>query len=208
MATHPRYHGPVDPAQRHYVFGYGSLLDRGDGGSELAGGPYMCDLSGYRRTWNVAMDNTRSIPGYKYYVDRATGERAPWYVAFLNIVPDSDATVNGVVFEASHSLLTRLDQRERNYTRIDVSAGLSDTVDGTVWAYVGSDAAIERFRIGYRTGRAVISRDYYEGVCGNFAELGAGALQRFVELTDGAPCPMRELRRVDYPAGVPLPGHA
>lgn len=149
------------------------------------------------------MDNTRTLPGYKYYIDPATGARGAWFVTFLNIVPDSQATVNGVAFEISDRLLERLDERERNYTRVDISADLSRPVDGSVWAYVGTDAAVGRFREGHRAHRAVISREYHEGVQAHFAALGDDALDRFTELTDHPPCPVIDLQRVDYP---PSPG--
>jgi gamma-glutamylcyclotransferase (GGCT)/AIG2-like uncharacterized protein YtfP len=174
-----------------YVFGYGSLLER----REHA----LCELTGFRRTWNVAMDNRRTLRGYKHYVDRATGARRPWFVTFLNIVRDPGATVNGVMFEVDDPLLERLDRRERNYERVDVSANVSPGVDGQVWAYAGSRAAVERFRLGCDAGRAVVSRDYYERVRGDFSRVASDALRRFDELTDALPCPMLDLRRIDHP---------
>jgi cation transport regulator ChaC len=180
-------------AAREYVFGYGSLLERASGG-----GPRVCELGGYRRTWNVAMDNSRTIPGYKHYVDGATGERRPWFVTFLNLVRDEQARVNGLLFAADASLLEQLDRRERNYERVDVSDAVLEPVDGQVWAYVGLQDAVRRFELGRRTARAVISREYHERVCDDFA--GAGALQRFEELTDPPSCPILDLRRIDHPA--------
>ncbi len=177
------------------MFGYGSLLERVLGGRDV-----VCELDGYRRTWNVAMDNSRTIPGYKHYVDEATGERKPWFVTFLNIVPDERACVNGVLFAADTPLLERLDLRERNYERVDVSARLREPPDGQVWAYVGVADAVGRFELGRRTGRGVISREYYARVRADFA--GAGALERFDELTDPPPCPILALRRIDHPAPV------
>jgi gamma-glutamylcyclotransferase (GGCT)/AIG2-like uncharacterized protein YtfP len=174
-----------------YVFGYGSLLERPE--------PVPCELTGFRRTWNVAMDNRRTIAGYKHYVDRASGARGPWFVTFLNIVRDPASTVNGVLLEADEATLERLDRRERNYERVDVSAHASPPADGRVWAYLGSRAALERFRLGCRTGRAVVSRDYYERVRRDFAGVGNDALRRFDELTDDVPCPILDLRRIDHP---------
>jgi gamma-glutamylcyclotransferase (GGCT)/AIG2-like uncharacterized protein YtfP len=178
---------------RHYVFGYGSLLERASG-EEVR----VCELAGYRRTWNVAMDNSRTIPGYKHYVDAESGERRPWFVTFLNIVRDADARVNGVLLSADASLLERLDRRERNYERTDVTDGLRETVDGKAWAYVGLPDAVRRFELGRRLGRAVISREYHERVRDDFTS--AGALERFEELTEAPPCPILDLRRIDHPA--------
>ena len=180
-----------------YVFGYGSLLDRRAIDEAAGGDPLVCALTSYRRTWNVAMENARTIPGYKYYVDPATAARPEYFVTFLNIVPDPETSVNGVILEATRDVIERWDRRERNYQRIDVSADLSPAVDARVWAYAGSAAAVRRFRVGLRTRRAVISRGYYEGVLSDFASLGPGALQTFIDLTDPAPCPIVDLRRVD-----------
>jgi dephospho-CoA kinase len=181
-------------AHRHYVFGYGSLLER----HGRSGGPMICELEGYRRVWNVAMDNSQTIPGYKHYVARDTGARGAWFVTFLNIVPDPDATVNGVLFEVDEELLERLDRRERNYERIEVSSQIAGGVDGRVWAYVGSRDAVRRFELGCQTGRAVISRGYRDRVRKDFAAAGDGTLSRFDDLTDPLPCPILDLRRVDH----------
>src|SRR4051794_32580383 len=102
---------------RAFVFGYGSLLD-GAGGEP-------CVLQGFRRGWTVAMDNRRTLPGYRYFLDAATGERPPVYVAFLDIRPCAGARVNGIVFPAD---LAVLDARERNYAREDVTALLDADV--------------------------------------------------------------------------------
>ena len=76
-----------------FVFGYGSLVRRPGG--------IPCHLLGHRRAWNVAMDNRRTIPGYKYYVDPETGERPPVRVTFLNLYPAAEGQVNGVaLFES------------------------------------------------------------------------------------------------------------
>jgi hypothetical protein len=182
--------------ERHYVFGYGSLLERLDGDH---GGPIVCRLSNYRRTWNVAMDNARTVPGYKYYVDPATGVRPRWFVTFLNIVPDPAASANGVAFEVTERELAHLDRRERNYDRIDVSGAVSLPVDGRVWAYAGSAAAVARFELGRGTGRAMVHRRYYESVRDDFACVGPGALAEFNQSTDPPPCPLIDLERVDLP---------
>jgi cation transport regulator ChaC len=190
---------PAGANDLHHVFGYGSLLEL-HRVSPDAGPPVVCELGGYRRTWNVAMDNRQTLPGYKHYVDRETGARGSWFVTFLNIVPDADATVNGVMFDVDDAALERLDQRERNYDRVDLSGALAEAVDGPVWTYVGSAAAARRFRIGCLTDRAVISRDYYDSVRKDFARLGSDALARYADLTDPVPCPMLDLRRIDHEA--------
>jgi hypothetical protein len=146
------------------------------------------------------MDNTRTLPGYKYYVDPRTGDRPGVFVVFLDIAPEPSGRVNGLMFDVAGEELGVLDRRERNYGRVDVTAALTKPVDGAVWAYSGTPEARERFRHGLRTGRAVISREYYEQVLMGFGELGSNAAAEFRALTDAPPCPIVELRRVDLPA--------
>jgi Gamma-glutamyl cyclotransferase, AIG2-like len=185
-----------------YLFAYGSLLGRGDGRGGEGPRPEQLQpalLAGYRRTWNVAMDNSQSIPGYKQYLDPATGEPAPGFVVFLNIVADDQRRVNGALMQVSASQLVALDQRERNYERTDVSAALVDAVPGTVWAYLGSSDALARFRAGQRTRTAMIDRAYLEAVRRGFATLGQDTAALFDALTDPPPCPVMALRRVAVP---------
>ncbi len=155
-----------------FVFGYGSLVRRPDG--------IPCHLLGHRRAWNVAMDNRRTIPGYKYYVDPDTGERPPVHVTFLNLYPTAEGQVNGIAFPVTAEALDELDRRERNYDRVDVTALIDADLDGTVWTYLGSEAARERFA-------------------------AAGGLDEFDRSTDPVSVPLRRLTRVDVPPPPPAP---
>jgi cation transport regulator ChaC len=155
---------------RVLVFGYGSLAP---------GGGTPARLHGYRRAWNVAMDNRATIPGYKYYVD-AAGRRPEVFVTFLNLVPGDG--VDGVVFEADRAAL---DARERNYRRVDVSDRVE--LPGPVYAYIGLDEAVARFEAGHREGRAVAQRAYVESV--------RGIAEPPPEL------PVLDLTRIDLPVG-------
>ena len=115
-------------------------------------------LRDHRRGWGVAMDNRRTIPGYKFYVDPATGERPAVFVTFVCIWVEPGASVAGVVFEVDDDGLAALDRRERNYDRRDVSAHVDG--DGPVWAYLASDAGRSRFAAGRAAGIAVVSEEY------------------------------------------------
>jgi cation transport regulator ChaC len=176
---------------RTFVFGYGSLLRRPGG--------IPCRLLGHRRAWDVAMDNRRTIPGYKYYVDPDTGSRPAVYVTFLSIHPAAGGRVNGVAFPVTAEALGELDRRERNYERIDVTGLLDAGLGGTVWTYLGSEAARERFA----AGAAVVAQDYYDAVRGDFA--AAGGLDEFERSTDPLTVPLRRLARVDVPPPPPAP---
>jgi gamma-glutamylcyclotransferase (GGCT)/AIG2-like uncharacterized protein YtfP len=139
------------------VFAYGSV-------ARIAERP--CVLRDHRLGWGVAMDNRRTIPGYKYYVDPETGERPAVYVAFLSIWPEPGAQVRGVAFEVDDAALAALDGRERNYDRREVTALVEPPLDGPVWAYVGSAAGRARCAAGRAAGTAVVAREYLELVPG------------------------------------------
>jgi cation transport regulator ChaC len=157
------------------VFGYGSLVDALEAGGSSA------ELRGYRRRWQVAMDNTRDLPGYKHYLDPETGERPAVYVAYLDLAPRPGSSVKGVVFPVDAPGLAALDRRERNYERREVGDHLDPPAEGRLWAYFGTAAARERFERGQTAGTAVVDRAYFERVRDSPAP----------------PVPVVRLRRVD-----------
>lgn len=181
---------------REFVFGYGSLLRP----REMRGDATPGILRGFRRGWNVAMDNRRDLPGYKYYVDEATGERPEIYVTFLNIWEQEGATVNGLAFPVGPDTLDVLDDRERNYARQDVTEHVAADLDGRVWAYVGTADARERFETGRAAGTSVVSAAYERKVRQDFGTFGADWLELFDATTDERAVPLRRLRRIEIPA--------
>jgi hypothetical protein len=161
------------PMQRGFVFGYGSLA------AELACVPgreprdegFLADLPGFARGWGVAMDNRRDLSGYKYYT-AADGTRPPVFVSFLDVAPVAGSvSVNGLCLPVDADELTRLDRRERNYARCDVSDRI-DARGAPVWVYVGTPGARERLRSARRAGSAVIAAAYLRAVRAAFANLG------------------------------------
>lgn len=167
---------PSDHCPAQFVFAYGSLA------ADLGGA--LAELRGRRRVWGVAMDNSRDLPAYKHYLRREDGSRPDVCVAFLDLVAEAGCVVNGVCVAVDDATLAALDERERNYHRIDVSTALTPAARGTVWAYVGSPESRARLRAARARGRAVISRDYLRDVKAGFAALGApqlAALERSVD---------------------------
>jgi gamma-glutamylcyclotransferase (GGCT)/AIG2-like uncharacterized protein YtfP len=163
------------------VFAYGSLV--------AAGGP-VATLPGHRRTWGVAMDNAQALPGYKRYRDRSDGAFPDVRVAFLDVVPDPAAAVDGVLLAGDAAALAALDARERNYVRVAV-----ELADGeAAWCYVGSADGRTRAR----REPVVAQRAYVAAVRAAFAALGAGALGRYEASTD-APPPQLALVREELP---------
>ncbi len=166
----------LNAGKAQFVFGYGSLTARPGPvpTRELKKSGFVADLVGLCRTWGVAMDNRRDLPGYKFYTDVA-GDRPQVCVAYLDLVAAPDdpaAAVNGLCLPVDHRLLSELDRRERNYERTDVSDRVA-AGGARVWAYVGSAAARERLAAGRRDGTAVIDAGYVRTVEAGFAALGA-----------------------------------
>lgn len=184
----------------NYVFGYGSIVDPRRlktflGRTRFAPADYhFCRLPGYRRVWNVAMNNQVDIPGYKYYLDKRTGQRPPIFVTFLNVYPCSNQAIDGLLFGVTAAELNRLDRRERNYERIRVETQISRPTAGRVWLYRGRPEAKARFQTGVRQQRAVISKDYHDLVANAFAGFGEAALTDYLASTDAPTVPLQDLQ--------------
>jgi hypothetical protein len=173
-----------------YVFGYGSLA------AQRRTEGFVAELAGYARGWGVAMDNTRDLPGYKWYADGGGGRPAV-FVTFLDIAESSGGAVNGLCLPVTDAELPALDARERNYERIDVSERIGS--GARVWAYVGSMAGRERLRRGRAAGTAVIARDYLVGVRAAFQALGPRAWARCESSLDPGGLPVVALTRHELP---------
>lgn len=164
---------------RDFVFGYGSLAAELPfvPGREPCETGFVADLPGFARGWGVAMDNRRDLPGYKYYT-ASDGTRPQVFVSFLDVAPIAGTgAVNGLCLPVGAEQLTRLDRRERNYARLDVSDRI-DAGGARVWVYVGTPDARERLRSARRAGSAVIAAAYLRAVEAGFAALGAEELAR------------------------------
>ncbi len=189
-----------------WVFGYGSLVDPASLARTLGREewvtedfPWVC-LEGYRRTWGVAMDNRRAIPGYKRY----RGEDGSWpevFVAFLDIEPAPGEQVWGVLARVTEDELHRLQRRERNYRLEAVGEHIVNRPPGAqVFAFVGLPEARERLAQGRRDGSAVIGRDYAQAVEAAFRRRGRAAWAHYRDHTHGGDdLPRLVLRRESVP---------
>ncbi len=185
---------------RDFVFGYGSLAAELPfvPGREPRDEGFVADLPGFARGWGVAMDNRRDLPGYKYYT-ATDGTRPPVFVSFLDVAPVAgDAAVNGLCLPVDAARLGRLDLRERNYSRLDVSDRI-DAGGARVWVYEGTPAARERLRGARGDGRAVIDAGYLEAVGRAFAALGAHELALCRPSLAPGDLPVVELVRHELP---------
>jgi hypothetical protein len=179
-----------------HVFGYASLVHR----AAAAG---LATLRGHRRVWGVAMDNRVAVPGYKVY-ESPDGRRPAVAVAFLDVAPAPGARITGTLLAVGADELRALDERERQYRRIEVTAAIDAAAlpraDARVWTYVGRREGRERVRRGRQGDAAVvIQRAYLERVRGAFRALGPAQARHFAASTEPPPFPVRELSRVDLP---------
>ena len=174
-----------------WLFAYGSLLPAG--ATALPAEARPCRLTGWRRSWGVAMDNGVDLPGYKHFVTPG-GERPALMVAFLDIAPEPAAGVNGTALPVSDAELPGLDERERNYERVEVTEQIDAGLPGRVWAYAGLDAARERLALGRREGRLAIASSYHARVLAGFDLLGQR--DAFARLTAPMPAPVVDLEVV------------
>ncbi len=181
-----------------WVFGYGSLvspaslgatLDRGvdtasDGWSEAT-------LAGWGRRWNYGV-------GHWYGVHQQPdgAERTVTIVA-LGLAAAAAASTNGIVVRVDDEELARLDRRERDYDRVDVTDLVTAPVQlaGRVVTYVPRPAAVERYEAARDAGSAAIEQRYWDLVAGAFADLGADRLERYVRTTPPPDVPVLVLDR-------------
>jgi hypothetical protein len=177
-----------------YVFGYGSLA------RDLLAHVTVARLTGYRRAFGVAADNSEEIAGYKRYRLAGDDSYPAIHVAFLDIFEAPGGSVNGVLAPIDPAALADLDRRERNYDRIDVTAAIDSPPDGRVWAYRGSMDGRARLEAGIAAGTAVVQRSYLDHVRAGFRRLGEDEQARFLATSDLDGLPLLDLERVDIPA--------
>jgi hypothetical protein len=175
-----------------FLFVYGSLVVPAD---EAHGA--VITLRDHVRDWSVAMDNRLTLPGYKYYT--LDSERPACHVAFLTVVPQAGATVNGVAVPADEAALARYDHRERNYERVDVTDLVAPAPAGRVWTYVASAAGTRRYERALAEGSGVVHEGYLDAVQAGFAALGEEELARYRASTRPPPFPVLPLERHNVP---------
>lgn len=143
--------------ERSFVFGYGSLVAGNERG-------HVARLRGHTRVWGVAMDNRVDIPGYKSYRLRSDASRPAVFIAFVDIEPDPAGVVTGVCMPVADAELLALDERERNYDRIDVTDAVDGAPGGRVFAYRGSQDGRGRLHEGVAAGQAAVGHEYLAAV--------------------------------------------
>ncbi len=188
--------------QKHYVFGYGSLvslksLENSLNRSTDSQMNYRnCYLHDYARVWNLGMDNAVVVPNYKSYIEPKTQARPNVFITFLNSQRSPKSKIYGILFEVSEDELDKLDSRERNYSRVDVTEFLECDIDGIGWVYTGMKDSILAFEHAASANRSVIPSSYLETVTSAYDSLAVGRLDEFHQSTISNSLPTMDLQLV------------
>jgi len=167
------------------VFGYGSLLSIASLESTLGrryeASRVLCEVRGWRRTWDVAMPNN------KYYAQCPEGPVRPKRVIYLNVRPDVSGSVNGILFVISADELAAYDRREWIYSRTRVNQGLIGVrvTGGDAWLYVGRPEYLFPAPLSWRDGG--IRRTYLQMLAAAHGEFGDVFRDRFEASTQSVP---------------------
>jgi len=164
-----------------WFFGYGSLVNRA---THAYGGGQPARLHGWRRAW------------------RATDARA---VAYLTIVPDAGAVIDGLMAPVPGGDWAALDRREAAYDRLDGQDVRHDAP---------ARPGVSVYAIGAGRSRAAsrgqpVLLSYLDVVVQGFlAEFGPAGVARFFASTDGWDTPILNDRAAPrYPRAQVLSAH-
>jgi cation transport regulator ChaC len=172
-----------DEHQDIFVFTYGSMVNVDSIASTLdyrpapPNGPTAATLAGFERRWNVGVSATsRNDRVYQ----RSDGTPFTGMLAYLGIAPSEGSRCGGAVYRISSHDLWRLDLRELNYTRLDVTervTWLGKPAGCLVYTYVPKDEVKHRLTDNGQV--AVIRQGYSKLVRDGFTALGAEALDDY-----------------------------
>jgi cation transport regulator ChaC len=190
-----------------WVFGYGSLVSPPSIARTLErevvapGDRSIAVLRGYGRRWNYGSLHLRA----RWELDGSSVESG--IVVSLGLAR-ADESCNGVVVRVSEGELGRLDWRERDYERTDVTslvslvsgAGAGWSGQRRVFTYVPRPGAVARYERARDDGCAAVRRDYVELVRQAFGELGPEHLDEYERTTPEPDVPVLDLEVLDTTA--------
>ena len=167
---------------RTWVFGYGSLVSPVSMASTIGRRVeehevVVTHLTGFGRRWNYGSMHLRG----DWHHDGVTVRQG--LVVSLGLVVAAEEECNGVAVRVSDDELAKLDWRERDYERTDVT----DLVNSAATTFAGDrvvtsvprQSAIERYEVARDQRRAAIRRSYWDLVSDAFAALGGDHPERY-----------------------------
>lgn len=187
-----------------WVFGYGSLVSPTSLGSTLGRTPtrgvdfIAAECDGWERRWNYGHPMTGSV------YSGSDVDQIDTVIA-LGIAEVAGACMNGVIARVDDAELERLDRRERNYDRVDVTGGVRLLEDGPwvpserVITYVPRQSALDIYTDARDRDRAGIEIRYWDLVNNAFDALLPGQRDRFRLTTPAPDVPVVDVSRVDPP---------
>ncbi len=128
----PIEHVDSKKASPVYVFGYGSLINPKSVQKTLGRELRIEDLLVGR-----IHDHVRKWQLVDWVIIEGFNEERSVPAVFLDLVRHEGAWVNGILIPLSKEELHKMDQREKNYDRIDVSNLIEPEVDGQTYTYMG-----------------------------------------------------------------------
>ncbi|MEO6651155.1 MAG: gamma-glutamylcyclotransferase family protein [Ilumatobacteraceae bacterium] len=185
----------IDAAQPVWVFGYGSLVAPESVATTIGrtvtpgDGFAPATLDDHERRWNYGSLRQRADWRGPY------GHVAGGIVISLGVVRAEGEQANGAVVRVTRAELARLDRRESDYDRVDVTRLVrvdGDADVGPIVTYVPRRSAVERYRSARTDGRAAVRHGYVALVERAFADLGEHHLDRYIATTPTPDVPVVE----------------
>lgn len=174
---------------KNYIFGYGSLVDEKKlieflGRKNSNDDNFLkCKLLDYKRVWNVAEKNKLREQDGRQYIHPIRKDIPDVEIVFLNIEPEKNSYIHGILFEVTDEELAMIDKRERSYKRTDVSNLIYKHVEGTVWTYEALESHKELFNTAVENNRAVIVKGYYDLVLQSYKNNGKDYIENYLNTT-------------------------
>jgi hypothetical protein len=126
-------------------------------------------ISGFRRTWSVATDNTDGSRRFVYR-DPETGDAPSVQILFLNLEGAPGSSVEGILLRVDSLMIAGLVGSDGNFLVEDVTGlvhtdkPLAGGVPDIIRTYVGRPSAVAAARAGYANGTAVIEDHFLQEV--------------------------------------------
>lgn len=164
-----------------YIFGYGSLASKTDAARTLGRPIYstrLVTLRGWVRDWSTVVNNKYS----KHYQLSKT-HKIPDSVLALNIHKpignEKPLNPNGVLIRVDDKELSKLDSRESNYDRVDVTNDvIGKPINSTIYTYVCKPEHLDT-----RKKHPIIPSSYLHLVLESFKTISPNALSVYLRTT-------------------------